>query len=75
MHATNIMMDIHHAPSRQSCDGLISKPGGIRGVRCAWGSPRVSRLVRVDYDPKQIDTQTILGAVVRQGFDARLVGM
>ena len=28
----------------------------------------------VDYDPKIIDSQKILDAVVRRGYDARLIG-
>jgi hypothetical protein len=75
MNTANIMMYIHHALSRQSGDELISKLGGIRGVSRAWVSPHVPGLVLVDYDPKQIDTQTILGVVEHRGFDARLVGM
>jgi hypothetical protein len=29
----------------------------------------------VDYDPETVNSQKILGAVVRRGFDARLIGM
>lgn len=75
MNASNIVMDVHQALSRQSGDELVRKLGGIRGVTHAWVSPRVSRLLLVDYDPQQTDTQKILGAVVRRGFNARLVGM
>ena len=41
----------------------------------ARASLRSNRLVLVDYDPEIIDSQKILGAVVRRGYDARLIGM
>ena len=47
----------------------------MQGVSRAWVSPWARRLVLVDDDPKVIDSRRILGAVVRHGFDARLVGM
>ncbi|MBS1137275.1 MAG: hypothetical protein H6R11_1229 [Proteobacteria bacterium] len=71
----NVMVDVKQVLSGQSSDELLSELGGMQGVSRAWVSPRVRRLVLVDYDPKVIDSQRILGAVVRHGFDARLVGM
>jgi predicted O-methyltransferase YrrM len=71
----NIVVDVKQKLSRQSGDELVSELGGLQGVSRAWVSPRAPRLVLVDYDPKQTDTQRILGTVVRRGFDARLVGM
>jgi len=71
----NIMVDVHQALSAKSGGELVSELGGIHGVSRAWVSPRASRLLLVDFDPKQTDTQTILGTVVGRGFDARLVGM
>jgi len=49
--------------------------GGLPGVSRAWVSPRTSRLLLVDFDAHQTDTQHILRTVVHRGFDARLVGM
>jgi hypothetical protein len=71
----NIVVDVKQDLSRQSGDELVSELGGMQGVSRAWVSPQARRLVLVDFDPKQTDTQSILGTVVRRGFDARLVGM
>jgi hypothetical protein len=77
MNATqvNILVDVRQALSPQSGDQLVNALGGLHGVSRAWVSPRTSRLVLVDFDAKQTDTQHILRTVVNRGFDARLVGM
>lgn len=71
----NIMVDVRQPVSPQAGDALVSALGALQGVSRAWLSPRTSRLVLVDFDARQTDTQHILHAVVRRGFDARLVGM
>jgi hypothetical protein len=71
----NIVVDVKQRLGRDSGAELVGALGGLQGVSRAWVSPRAPRLVLVDYDPKQTDTQSILGTVVRRGFDARLVGM
>ena len=71
----NIVVDVRQALSTQSGDALVDALGALHGVSRAWVSPRTSRLVLVDFDAKQIDTQHILRSVVHRGFDARLVGM
>jgi len=71
----NVVVDVKQGLGRQSGVELVSELGGIQGVSRAWVSARASRLVLVDYDPRLTDSQTILGTVVRRGFDARLIGM
>lgn len=71
----NIMVDVRQPVSPQAGDALVSALGALRGVSRAWVSPRTSRLVLVDFDARQTDTQRILHAVVSGGFDARRVGM
>lgn len=71
----NVVVDVKQSLSPQTGDQLISELGGLKGVSRAWISQRTSRLVLVDFDAHQTDTQHILHAVVRHGFDARLVGM
>lgn len=71
----NIVVDVRQALSPQSGDELVSALGGLHGVSRAWMSPRTSRLLLVDFDADQTDTQHILHTVVHRGFDARLVGM
>ena len=71
----NIVVDVKQALSRQSGDALVSELGALRGVSRAWVSPRTSRLLLVDFDARQTNTQHILRTVVNRGFDARLVGM
>lgn len=71
----NIVVDVRQALSPQSGDALVDALGTLQGVSRAWVSPRTSRLVLVDFDARQIDTQHILRSVVHHGFDARLVGM
>lgn len=77
MNATqgNIVVDVKQALSPQSGDALISELGCLPGVSRAWVSPRTSRLLLVDFDAHQTDTQHILRTVVNRGFDARLIGM
>jgi copper chaperone CopZ len=77
MHASkaNVMVDVKQVLGRESSDELITELGGIPGVSRASVSSRAPRLVLVDYDPDVTDSQRILGAVVRHGIDARLVGM
>jgi len=71
----NIVVDVRQALSPQSGNELVGELGHLQGVSRAWVSPRTSRLVLVDFDAKQTDTQHILRTVSNRGFDARLVGM
>jgi copper chaperone CopZ len=71
----NVVVDLKRTPNRDRITELESELDGMEGVTRAQVSSRSSRLVLVDYDPEVIDSQKILGAVVRQGFDARLIGM
>jgi copper chaperone CopZ len=71
----NVVVDLKRTPNRERITELESELDGMDGVTRAQVSSRSSRLVLVDYDPEVIDSQKILGAVVRQGFDARLIGM
>ena len=72
---TNVVVDLRHTPIRDRIDELKSELEGINGVSRAQTSSRSGRLVLVDYEPAIIDSQKILGAVVRRGYDARLIGM
>jgi len=71
----NVVVDLKRTPNRDRIGELESELAGINGVSRAQVSPRSSRLMLVDYDPEVIDSQKILGAVVRRGYDARLIGM
>jgi hypothetical protein len=71
----NVVVDLKQAISRERGDELLSELGGMQGVSRAWVSPRSTRMVLVDYDPKLTDSRRVLGTVARHGFDARLVGM
>jgi copper chaperone CopZ len=71
----NVVVDLKRAVSRKHGGELEIELGGIRGVSRVQVSPRARRLVLVDYDPETVNSQKILGTVVRQGFDARLIGM
>jgi copper chaperone CopZ len=71
----NVVVDLKRTPTRDCLDELEGELDGINGVSRAQASSRSSRLVLVDYDPEVIDSQKILGAVVRRGYDARLIGM
>lgn len=71
----NIVVDVKQALSPQSGDALVNELGCLPGVSRAWVSPRTSRLLLVDFDAHQTDTQHILRTVVSRGFDARLIGM
>ena len=71
----NVLVDVKQALDRQVGNELVSELGELPGVNRARVSVWAPRLVLVDYDPLLTDTQSILGAVTRRGFDARLVGM
>ena len=71
----NVVVDLKRAPNRDRLGELESELDGINGVSRAQASSRSGRLVLVDYDPEVIDSQKILGVVVRRGYDARLIGM
>lgn len=75
MTQVNTVVDVKHPLSPQTGNELVDELGHLAGVSRAWVSPRTSRMLLVDYDANQIDTQHILRTVVRRGFDARLVGM
>jgi len=71
----NVVVDVKQVLSRKRGDELERELNGIDGVTHARMSTRSSRLVFVDYDAKIVNSQKILGAVVRRGYDARLIGM
>jgi hypothetical protein len=71
----SVMVDLRQALSWQRIGELEGELGAMDGVTRAQVSSRASRLLLVDYDPKTINSQKILGAIVRRGFDARLIGM
>jgi hypothetical protein len=77
MNATkvNVVVDVRQTLSPQIGDQLVSEIGSLQGVSRAWVSPRTSRLLLVDFDARQTNTQHILRTVVHRGFDARLIGM
>jgi hypothetical protein len=77
MNATqvNVVVDIKQALSPQSRDQLVNDIGSLQGVSRAWMSPRTSRLLLVDFDGRQTNSQHILRTLVDRGFDARLIGM
>ena len=71
----NVVVDLRRAPSGKRIGELESELGGMKGVTRAQVSASARRLVLVDYDPQTTNSQKILGAVVRHGFDARLIGI
>jgi len=71
----NVVVDLKQVLSRKRGDELESEIGEIHGVSRVQVSARTRRLVLVDYDPEMVNSQNILGAVVRRGYDARLIGM
>ncbi|MGE5337318.1 MAG: heavy-metal-associated domain-containing protein [Gemmatimonadota bacterium] len=71
----NVVVDLKQVLSRRRGDELESEIGGIHGVSRVQVSARTRRLVLVDYDPQTVSSQNILGAVLRRGYDARLIGM
>lgn len=71
----NVVVDLKQVLSRKRGDELESELNGIEGVSRVQVSARTRRLVLVDYDPQTVNSQNILGAVVRRGYDARLIGM
>jgi len=71
----NVVVDLRQMLDEKCIGELESELRGIDGVTRAQVSPTARRLLLVDYNPETINSQKILGAVVRHGFDARLIGM
>lgn len=71
----NVIVDVRHPLKDTLRDELLGAIVRLQGVHRASVSVSTPRAMLVDYDPKQVDTQRILGTVVRRGIDARLVGM
>lgn len=72
---TNVVVDVKQALSNETGDELVRALCLADGVRQVRISPRVRRMVLVDYDATVISAQRILGTVTGRGLDARLVGM
>jgi hypothetical protein len=72
---TNVVVDVKQALSNEAGNELVSALCRADGVRQVRISPRVRRMVLVDYDATVISAQRILGTVTARGLDARLVGM
>jgi hypothetical protein len=71
----NVVVDLKRIPTRDRIDELECGLDGINGVSRPHKSSRSSRLWLVDYDPEIIDSRKNPGAVLRRGYDARLIGM
>jgi hypothetical protein len=71
----NVMVDLQRMLDREHGGDLAIYLAGMPGVSRVRLSQRTGRLVLVDYDSERTDSRSILGAVVRRGFGARLVGL
>lgn len=69
--STSIMDDARDPSSPEHGVELVC----LKGTSKARGSPRTSRILRVDFDPTVTGLRQFLGTLVRHGFDARIVGM
>jgi hypothetical protein len=72
---SDVMVDVGQSLSTEHGNELVTELCEQQGVNRAWVSPRTRRLLFVEYDPIITDSRLILGTVMQQGYDARLVGM
>lgn len=74
-HTTNVVVHLSGSADSSERAGLEKIIAAQPGVGRARLSPKVERLLLVDYDPAATSAQHILKAVRDRGVAARLVGM
>ena len=73
-HAT-VVVDLKSSLDVPGIGALASELRAMDGVTRAHVSTKARRLFVVEYDTEATCSRRILGAVMRRGFDARLIGM
>jgi hypothetical protein len=73
-HYVEIVLHVDETLGEDRQRELVTGLEGHPGVESAQFTPGRPHLVRVDYDPEQISSQTVLSYVQREHVHAELVG-
>ena len=71
----NVIVHVKQTLAAAQLGALQTALADQAGVVRAQPSTRSHQLILVDYDPRRVSAQAILGRVRGQGLDARLIGM
>lgn len=69
----DVYLQIQVTDDTDIVNGVLDRTGQIPGVVTATLKTRVSHLLTIEYDPKQISSYAILNTVRKQGYMASLV--
>lgn len=72
---TSVIVHLAGAADSKECAGIEKTIAAQPGVDRARLSPKIERMLLVDYDPAATSAQHILDAVQNRGVSARLVGI
>jgi hypothetical protein len=72
---TNVIVYVQDSVDAEQINRIGASVARLAGVVRARTGLNRSRTVLVDYDPRSVDSQHILGRVREQGVRATLVGM
>lgn len=71
----NVIVYVQESVDADRIDRIGASVAQLQGVVRARPGARNGRVVLVDYDPRHVNSQHILGRVREQGIRATLVGM
>ena len=71
----NVIVYVQQSVDADGIERIGTSVAGLQGVVRTRPGVGNSRVVLVDYDPRRVDSQHILGRVREQGVRATLVGM
>jgi hypothetical protein len=66
---------VNNKQKTYTIDTIASCIAGIAGVLKTSVSPRVSRLLAVQYDPSQVSSSSLAKFIQASGYQAAMVGM
>jgi hypothetical protein len=71
----NVIVYVQDSVDAEQIDRIGASVAGLAGVVQTRPGANARHVVLVDYDPRSVDSQHILGRVREQGVQATLVGM
>jgi hypothetical protein len=71
----NVIVYVQDSVDAEQINRIGASVAGLAGVVHTRPGANAHHVVLVDYDPRSVDSQHILGRVREQGFQATLVGM
>ena len=71
----NVIVYVQDSVDAEQINQIGASVAGLAGVVQTRPGANTRQVVLVDYDPRSVDSQHILGRVREQGVQATLVGM